>query len=606
MSAPCASVYPFLFTIVLCLGPCAFADNNGTQVALDSWTITHFEQARQAETKSQYQKAADEYKLILSRKPAFAEAWLNLGIVYQRQSQYKEAARVFRKALSIKPQMIQAQVLLGISLYSSQDYGAALVLLEEALAQDPKERQAGLYRALALSTLDQPEAAAQQLRKTLMYYPADPEILYQLGEAYSEGIRRSGDVLYRTSHDSALYEWAMALSAESKHDNQAAIRRYLEALRLDPLIPEIYPRLATLLRQTGLTELSHDVEQRFLELNPPWPFVDQIRYAPEISDAADRLTTEDQRTYAALWAEVPQPGTRKLSLVVADSAVNQMLNERLALVENVQLRTALNKFQQGDLLGAISELRNKPPSSAGWLASYLLSRFYFLQGDAAAAESALETMAKPALAMPSVAILKLEVQSELVVRTYDSLIQSHPEFYGARMIKARTLGAAGKFDEAIHEYWEVLQSKPSLPQVHLAMAQLYAEQSKWESAADELTQELAISPDNGLALALLGRSYVQIGKEARAIPVLRRVISRYPTDALALGDLGKALAGQGQTQEAIEKLLAAVNLDPSQYRLHYRLFELYRLTGQNEIANKHLAIFKAEDARRRTRVPNLQ
>ena len=77
--------------------------------------------------------------------------------------------------------------------------------------------------------------------------------------------------------------------------------------------------------------------------------------------------------------------------------------------------------------------------------------------------------------------------------------------------------------------------------------------------------------------------------------MLRRVIQQYPGDAYALGDLGKALAAKGQTKEAIEKLEAAVARDSSQYRLHYRLFELYRLTGQQDLAQRHLTIFRTED-----------
>ena len=134
------------------------------------------------------------------------------------------------------------------------------------------------------------------------------------------------------------------------------------------------------------------------------------------------------------------------------------------------------------------------------------------------------------------------------------------------------------------EYRAVLEARPGLPQVHLAIAQLYVDELNWPSAIEELTAEFTLSPNNSLAMALLGRAYVQTGNEGRAIPLLRQVISRYPEDAYALGDLGKALAAKGQTKEAIEKLEAALAYDPSLYRLHYRLSELYRQTGQPELA----------------------
>ena len=269
---PSGGVWFGAAAVLLWLCPLAFAAIPDSQEPLDEWTITHFEQAREAQKASQFPKAIEEYRLVLSRNPGFAEAWLNLGIVHQQQSNYVQAAKVFKQALSLKPGMVQAQVLLGMSLCLTQEYRAALKPLNEALAQNPKERQAGIYRALALSSLEQPEAAAEQLRRTIMYYPGDPEILFQLGEAYNEGIRQSGELIYRSSRDSALYEWAMALSAEAKSNRHTAIRRYLAALHLDPVIPQIYSRLVLLLREGGMPELSRDVEAASHSAEPAAPF----------------------------------------------------------------------------------------------------------------------------------------------------------------------------------------------------------------------------------------------------------------------------------------------------------------------------------------------
>jgi len=592
--------------VLLWLAPSALAGDADSQAPLDEWTITHFEQAREAQKASRFPTAVAEYRLIVSRRPDFAEAWLNLGIVYQQQSNYTEAIKVFKQALSLKPGMLQAQVLLGMSLCLTQEYRAALKPLDQALAQNPKERQAGIYRALARSGLEEPEGAAEQLRRTLAYYPEDPEILYQLGEAYNEGIRHSGDLLYRSSRDSALYQWAMALSAEAKNDAHGAIRHYLAALTLDPVIPQIYSRLVVLLREIGMPDLSRNVEQRLTRMNPPRPFIEQIRQMQTASISAFIAPPDEQKTYVSLWDKVPRQDTPTGLPLLADSSVNHALKELFAKDDAGPLRDAVRLFELGKVPEAAAELRGGMPQSKSWLAPYLLARCYLFQSDADAAEAVLETVLAPSLEIPSVALLKLEIQSELAVRSYSIVMQSHPDSYRAHMLKARTLGANGRVDEAVREYREVLHAMPLLPQVHLAIAQLYSEQSNWEDAIKELNQELAISPNNALALALLGRGYVQTGNEGQAIPVLRRVIHQYPDDAYALGDLGKALAAKGQTKEAIEKLEAAVARDSSQYRLHYRLFELYRLTGQQELAQQHLAIFRTEDARRRTRGPALE
>ena len=577
------------------------------EVQLDEWTITHFEQARDAQKNSQFQKAAEEYRLVVARNPNFAEAWLNLGIVYQQQSDYVEAAKVFRSALTVKPNMLQAQVLLGMSLCLTQDYRAALKPLGAALAQDPKERQAGLYRALALSGLEQPEAAAEQLRRTLAYYPDDPEILYQLGEAYTEGIRQSGELIYKSSRDSALYEWAMALSSEAKGGDHAAIQRYLAALQIDPLIPQIYARLVVLLRSVGITDLAREVEERFRQLNPPRPFLDQLHQEQAQAADASATTADDRKSYRSSWAKVPRLTAPTDLPLVANSAVNKILKDQFAGGPAQQVGAAVRSFQAGDIQAAVAALRTiGARSTPNWLAPYLLARCYLLQGNTDTAESVLEAAPASALQVPSVALLKLEIQSELAERSYAALVQSHPDSYRARMLKARTLGAKNRVDDAVREYRAVLEARPGLPQVHLAIAQLYVDELNWANAIEELNEELALSPNNSLAMALLGRAYVQTGNEARAIPLLRQVIARYPEDAYALGDLGKALAAKGQTREAIQKLQAALSCDPSLYRLHYRLSELYRQTGQPELARKQLVAFQTESARRKTQMPALE
>src|SRR5258708_15144768 len=120
------------------------------QVDLDPWTVEHFQQAREAQKAQQYDTAAERYRQVLSRNPKFAEAYLNLGIVYQLQYKYPESVGVFRDALAIKPDLLPAGVLLGISYYMLQDFQAARKRLAEVLAHNPKEPQAVIYLALPL------------------------------------------------------------------------------------------------------------------------------------------------------------------------------------------------------------------------------------------------------------------------------------------------------------------------------------------------------------------------------------------------------------------------------------------------------------------------
>jgi DNA-binding SARP family transcriptional activator len=82
-------------------------------------------------------------------------------------------------------------------------------------------------------------------------------------------------------------------------------------------------------------------------------------------------------------------------------------------------------------------------------------------------------------------------------------------------------------------------------------------------------------------------------------PLLERLLEKYPFDPKALADLGKLLAIRGESAKSIEAYRRSLAADSSQYRLHYRLFQLYKQTGDTAQAQRELKIFEAAEAERR-------
>lgn len=574
-----------LFAAVMLSG---FAAVSAAQVQLEPREIERFQAARQAQAAGQLDRAAEQYRLVLSKNPQFAGAYLNLGIVYQLQNKYPEAIRTFRAVLAINPAMLGAKVLLGISYYMLQEFDAALAPLDQVLASDPRERQAGVYRALALLGLDRPEDAARQLRRTAEYFPEDVELVYHLGIAYSEGVRRSANLLLSASRDSALYHWAMAFSSEQKNDSVAAILEYTKALTMDPNIPQIYTRLAVLFENDNCPELARDAQSRLALPNP---------------GAGSPGACPEPKPYLQAWKELGPVHPDPVLPRIADSAVNRMLLEQSAADRTGVLKVAVERFQEGDYQGAIQRIQSLPSAHVHWALAYLLARCYIATGRYEAAEQLIETTLGPQLGVSSVAMLKLEVQSVLALRCYDVVLSKQPDSNRARLLRARALAAANKTDQAIDEYREILRSEPDLPQVHLGIGQIYADRLDWPGAIEELKQELALSGENGLALALLGHAYAETDQANSALPVLLKVLAEHPRDSRALADLGKVYAHNGETLKAIAAYEKAVQNDGSQYRLHYRLFHLYRAAGRPELARRHLSIYQAEDAKRTATEP---
>jgi tetratricopeptide (TPR) repeat protein len=488
-----------------------------------------------------------------------------------------------------------------------QDFQAARKPLEEVLAHNPKERPAGIYLALALLGLDQPEEAARQLRRTAEHFPDDIEIMYHLGVAYSDGVKKSAQQLLETSRESALYEWATAISADQKNDTVGALLHYLKAIQIDPNIPQLYSRAAALFEMAGFPDLARDAARRVSRLDSP-PARGPIQgTSGRVVDSISETKSPEKRDYLTLWARLDQVGPDPNLPRIADTYVNKLVREQMAENAAGGLAAAVASFEKGDYLAAQASLAPAMRTPGRhWIVPYLLARCYVGVSDWDAAEKVVETSLTKQSKVPSVAFLKLEIQSELALRCYDFVLSKKPDSNAARILRAKSFAAADNPDKAIEEYRELLQAQPDILQVHLGIAQIYADQLNWQEAIEELSKELELSPENGLALALLGHACAESDQADQAIPILTKVLARYPRDASALADLGKSFAQKGNTEEAIQFFERAVLYDPSRYKIHYRLFQLYRSTGRAELARKHLTVFQAEDAKHRANTAVIQ
>ena len=60
-----------------------------------------------------YEKAVTGLKEVVEKEPEFAEAWLGLGLSYERLGEKEKAVVALEKALTYKPDDFAAQMALG-------------------------------------------------------------------------------------------------------------------------------------------------------------------------------------------------------------------------------------------------------------------------------------------------------------------------------------------------------------------------------------------------------------------------------------------------------------------------------------------------------------
>lgn len=187
----------------------------------------------------------------------------NQGVVYMDQHNYTRAREEFAAALALDPRYALAHANLGIAYYSLGKYDSAGVSLRQALSLDSHLLQAHYTLGLIASAQGREyEQALRSLETVHAAAPADPQVLYYLGQAQSK--------LGQTD---------------------AAIASLQEAVRLDPFNVSAYYALAGQYRQQGRETEWRNTLQEFSRLNQAGHrgvssgYQGQGRYAEAVIDA---------------------------------------------------------------------------------------------------------------------------------------------------------------------------------------------------------------------------------------------------------------------------------------------------------------------------------
>ena len=99
--------------MVWCLGLPARQSQSAGQQDSPGWQ-EHFVGAQTAQKSQDYATAEKEYRAVLALNPAFAEARMNLGLIFQLQGRTTDAMVEFRRAVRLKPTLTGANFFLGV------------------------------------------------------------------------------------------------------------------------------------------------------------------------------------------------------------------------------------------------------------------------------------------------------------------------------------------------------------------------------------------------------------------------------------------------------------------------------------------------------------
>jgi tetratricopeptide (TPR) repeat protein len=207
-------------------------------------------------TPASVERASQELVEALRRSAGYSPAYLQLGLLFQRQGRHRDAAREFLRAIQTAPtdpdphrhlaatlsalgEEAEAHRHLGL-YYSLGDRPAmALAEYERLRAAHPDAVDATLLMSQSYIQMQQNERAAALVKKALGRYPQQPELydslasLYLLTHSATEAAQTCAAWL-RVQPEAARPHWLLGRIALGNNQLDEAIRQFEAALARNP------------------------------------------------------------------------------------------------------------------------------------------------------------------------------------------------------------------------------------------------------------------------------------------------------------------------------------------------------------------------------------
>jgi tetratricopeptide (TPR) repeat protein len=197
--------------------------------------MTHWNAARDAESKKQFDVAVTEYRKVTELEPRVPLGFVGLGQSYMERGDYGDAIQPLKRALELDASLAPAHQLLGYALLA-QGYAA------EAIPHLETAHETGALGIAQLETGRFAEAITN-LQAALQKRPNDPDLLYYLGRAGGLLSKQSIDMLLAAYPDSARAHQSMAENLLVLRRTDEAQKEYEQALKLRPDTPHLHLEL---------------------------------------------------------------------------------------------------------------------------------------------------------------------------------------------------------------------------------------------------------------------------------------------------------------------------------------------------------------------------
>jgi tetratricopeptide (TPR) repeat protein len=261
-------------------GSSAAPSSSGERSDPKDWIEFHREHQRLEELvrDRSFEEAVAVARSLLSKKPDFAPAHIQLAQIASEQGERKAAVKHYERALELDPTNAAAHLNLGRLLSALGDLDSALVHLRRAAELDPGLAGADDVLAATLVASGNGPAAIEILERRVAGDPTDAEARFQLAAALGQG-GRIEDALASleeakrlapspASPQAAIAHHRIGLGLRERSEHQRALEHFDRALELDPSFAMAHNDRGVTLKALGREEEALDAYQRAIDADP--------------------------------------------------------------------------------------------------------------------------------------------------------------------------------------------------------------------------------------------------------------------------------------------------------------------------------------------------
>jgi cellulose synthase operon protein C len=522
--------------------------------------------------RSDYQRAALDFRNAVQAMPGDAESYYQLGLAYTGTQDYLAAIAAFQKALSLNPHHVQAQLRIAQLMSGSND-PALLKDAENRLKTLPSSAEAMNTLALTELKLGQTDDAAQVLDRALRETPGAlvPSVLLAKSKLVEHDSKAAEDVLRKACAGPQPAE-AHRLLGEFYMSERRLADAQTELQRARSLNPGSGIALLDLGRVQYVMGEKDEAEQSFRQLGTFKSY--QQLYPIFLFHEGKR--DEAVRQFESLNKQNPDDREARSNLIEAYRSVNRagdaerILDAALkknskdddALLKRAEMQIGRGQYEEAERdLNDVIRLR---PNSAD--AHFLLAKLHEARGQELTAR---QELAEALRLDPNLEKVRVELAERLLAdkqaKAALDLLNGAPDSQksSTASVVARnwvllSINDLGEMRKGIDQG---LAQRPT--------AALWLQDGLWKlrtgnetGARTSLEKALALNPGDTLALSALNQSYVALKQAAMGLKAVTGYASQQPKSADVQMLLGMTLIENGDRVNARKAFMAAKADDP--------------------------------------------